>query len=164
MPQKCKNGDLVSVNYSSQSRCQFFLGIVEDYLKNDYGNNHYLVRYLGTPRKIGLSENTYYRRNEVYSYKNDICFNCQTYEVTPLRSPFVNPEEKIGYLKSCVTSMYDKFVSSCKSRFSSTGSRCNIEELTWISFAHKRLEDEDWTRRYPIRRNVMRGREYNAYQ
>lgn len=128
MPRKFLDNELVRVVYSSRRMSMTFFGRVEGYDKD------YIVRYLGgamTP-------------------KQDMLFDCKVHELSAVSNEFIDA------MKYDISQQHRIMLSNWVNGNGAFGWRYTQTNLVWQSFALQRLNDNAWSRQFPITDRIGR--------
>lgn len=127
MPRKFEDGQEVAVHYRSRRMCEDFFGRVEK-----YENGLYHVRYLAGNKRP----------------RNDLVFACKVHELYASNHDFY--QTMMAQLAATYNDLLRAFAAG-----NYYYSHADIQ-LTWLSYAVKRLRDGAFTRKFPISETVWR--------
>ena len=127
MPRKFQDGQEVAVYYRTRRMCENFFGRIEK-----YEDGLYHVRYLAGVKRP----------------RNDLVFVCKVHELNVLTPDFY--QHTVAQVASTYNDML-RFFASDRYHYSHTDI-----QLTWLSYAMKRLRDSAFTRKFPISETVWR--------
>tara|TARA_R100001129_G_scaffold178715_1_gene154779 strand:+ start:202 stop:600 length:399 start_codon:yes stop_codon:yes gene_type:complete len=127
MPRKFQDGQQVAVYYRTRRMHENFFGRIEK-----YEDGLYHVRYLAGNKRP----------------RNDLVFACKVHELCSFSSEFY--QSMTAQLAATYNDMLRSFASE---RYHY---RHSDIQLTWLSYAVKRLRDNDFTRKFPISETVWR--------
>jgi hypothetical protein len=127
MPRKFEDGQEVAVYYRSRRMCENFFGRVEK-----YENGLYHVRYLAGNKRP----------------RNDLVFACKVHELNASNHDFY--QTMMAQLAATYNDLLRAFAAG-----NYYYSHADIQ-LTWLSYAVKRLRDGAFTRKFPISETVWR--------
>ena len=127
MPRKFQDGQEVAVYYRTRRMCENFFGRIEK-----YEDGLYNVRYLAGDKRL----------------RNDLVFVCKVHELYASNNDFY--QTMMAQLAATYNDMLRSFASD---RYHY---RHSDIQLTWLSYAVKRLRDNAFTRTFPISETVWR--------
>jgi hypothetical protein len=127
MPRKFEDGQEVAVYYRSRRMCENFFGRVEK-----YENGLYHVRYLAGNKRP----------------RYDLVFACKVHELNASNHDFY--QTMTAQLAATYNDLLRAFAAG-----NYYYSHADIQ-LTWLSYAVKRLRDSAFTRKFPISETVWR--------
>ena len=127
MPRKFQDRQEGAVYYRTRRMCENFFGRIEK-----YEDGLYHVRYLAGDKRL----------------RNDLVFVCKVHELYASNNDFY--QTMMAQLAATYNDMLRSFASD---RYHY---RHSDIQLTWLSYAVKRLRDNAFTRTFPISETVWR--------